>query len=378
MKRSNRFLPGPLYGLSPELAAEYSAMRTEIIAEYLSDKKSTAYLAGQFIKASVGGDPAASKWCRENGVALTKASATSPNAAGSFLIPEQIANAVIMLLETYGTVRREATTWPMVSDSQIVPRATGGFVTNWISEGSKAASFAQATFDGLGLTAKKLGAFVKVSNELLGDAVEALGMFFIRGLALGFMNAEDVAIFQGDGTSTYGGITGIEKKLADGAHAPGKIMAAVGHNSFITLDATDIAAAIAALPARAIRNAKIFCSVYCYGNTFVRINGVSGGLVATIGADGQLMANWNGLPIVFSSALNAGSGSQTTKMLMVIGDLEQGVAFGVRRDMRIEKFTETFVDVDQTLIRATERVDIVAADLGDPVNAGALVGLFAP
>jgi HK97 family phage major capsid protein len=266
----------------------------------------------------------------------------------------------------------------MTSDSQIVPRAIGGFVTNWISENSQASSFSQATFDGLGLSAKKLGAFVKVSNELMGDAVEALGMFFIRGLALGFMKAEDTAIFAGDGTSTYGGVTGIEKKLGDGAHGAGKIVAAVGHNSFITLVSDDIGAAIAALPARAIRNAKIYCSVYAYGNCFVRLNGVSGGLVATIGADGQLMANWNGLPIVFSSALNASSGSQTTKMLMAIGDLEQAVAFGVRRDMRIEKFTETFADSDQTLIRATERVDIVTADLGDSVNPGALVGLFAP
>jgi hypothetical protein len=76
--------------------------------------------------------------------------------------------------------------------------------------------------------------------------------------------------------------------------------------------------------------------------------------------------------------LNANSGNQTTKMLMVIGDLEQAVALGIRRDLRIEKFGETFVDVDQVLVRATERIDLVAGDLGDNSSAGSAVGLFAP
>jgi hypothetical protein len=61
------------------------------------------------------------------------------------------------------------------------------------------------------------------------------------------------------------------------------------------------------------------------------------------------LPNWHGLPIVFTQILPTSTGSLADQMLMAIGDLGQAIQFGMRRDLVIEAFTETFADVDQLI-----------------------------
>src|SRR5262249_13870888 len=147
--------------------------------------------------------------------------------------------------------------------------------------------FAQQSFDAFGLTAKKLNGYVKIPMELWTDAVEALGNYFIEGCAEGFCKAEDSALFYGDGSPTYGKCRGLSFLFSDGNHGASKFTATAGHNTFATLDANDLSNAIAMLPARALANTKIYCSVAAFAATFMRIGSAGGAITAHTGPDGR-------------------------------------------------------------------------------------------
>jgi hypothetical protein len=61
--------------------------------------------------------------------------------------------------------------------------------------------------------AKDLAAFGKMTAQLNEDALIDLGDKWAMAAAVAFSYAEDNAAFNGDGTSTYGGITGLFTKI---------------------------------------------------------------------------------------------------------------------------------------------------------------------
>jgi HK97 family phage major capsid protein len=360
-------------GEDPWVVAAQVALRDKLIAGELSDKDSIAYKAGMFLR-SVCGDPSAARWCRDAKITV-KAQATNPNTAGGILVPEEIAATVLLLLESFGVVRREATTWPMGSDSITVPRMLNTWTPVWIAENSAPVTSTLNPFDGLTLSAKKLGVLAPFSSELFEDAAtEALGLALIGGLGEAFSGAEDDAAFNGDGTSAYAGLRGLAFLLADGNHNAGKYTAAAGHITYGTLDATDITGMMALLPGRALPNAKFYVSQACYSATLVRLAAESGNALM-MGPDGPV---YLGFPIVISQKLPLVTTTLANKAMMFFGDMKRAIAMGARRDLAIQRFNETFATLDQVLIRSTERLDIVCHDLGNDTTAGALVGLFAP
>ena len=67
---------------------------------------------------------------------------------------------------------------------------------------------------------------------------------------------EDRCGFLGDGTSTYGGITGISKLLIDGNHTAGAITAATGVDTYAEITITDISTMLGKVRADAIPGAR--------------------------------------------------------------------------------------------------------------------------
>lgn len=363
-----------LGGLPSDLSVKYHEARDRDIRAFLEERNTVAYAMGQFAKA-VRGERSAANWCRENDLLLRKANATTPNSVGGVLVPEIVAETIIVLQETYGVARSQAEPWLMTSDSETIPRSTAGFTTGFALENA-IGNYTAANFDGVSLALKKILSLQKISSELFEDASDKLGKYLIAGFAQGFSKFEDDCFFNGDGGGFYAHIQGITPLLADANHTAGKVIAASGHNSFGTIDGTDIGNAIAALPRRALTNAKLFISVTGYGAGLTRL-GRSAGLETAVAPDGSLVANWNGLPVVFTQSLPTSTGTLSGKCLLLVGDMRRAMAFGSRKDLSIETFDETFVDSDQVLVKARERFDIVPTDLGDNTAAGCLVGLFA-
>lgn len=334
------------------------------------------FRVGQFVKATMFGNDEAATWCREHGVSLQKAQGEGVNSAGGVLVPEEMMNAIIVLRETFGVFRKECRVVPMSRDTLNWPRRTSGLTAFFVGE-NQALTESQVGFDNVNLTAKKLATLTKLSTEIAEDAVVNIADFVVNELAYAFASKEDDCGFNGDGTSTFGGMRGITALAIDGNHNAGKYTAAAGHNTFATLDAVDITGTMGLLPQYALPNAKFYISQTGFATCFERLIATAGGnRIDTL--DGSIVYRYLGFPIVISQKLPLATSTLSGKAMLFFGDLTLAAAMGERRGVTIRRLDERFADSDQIGIMGTERFDINVHDMGDNVTAGPLVSLVAP
>lgn len=345
------------------------------LAERFEEDERRAYRAGRWVSAALFGDVKARDYCeRTKGLGLVKAAKEGINTAGGFLVPTEIENAIIAQRALAGVFRQEADTRTMGSDVRVLPRRIAGMTVSFIAEGI-AFPDTSASFDSLNLTAKKAGAMTKVSSELYEDEAADLGRFFVEDFGNALADLEDNCGFNGDGTSTYGGMSGITKILIDGKHDAGKVVAAAGHDTAAEIDAADLAKVMGALPEQFWPNAKWYASAYMIGNVFSRLGMTSAGFIQTANGPRPQFA-FGGCPIVPTSRLPATAGSLSGSAMLCFGDLRAASVLGSRRGLSIAQSTQgqTF-DTDQVMLRGSERFDLVNHSLGDNTTAGAIVGL---
>jgi HK97 family phage major capsid protein len=184
-----------------------------------------AFRSGMFLRATLLGDTRASEWCKEHGVQIVKAQSESQNSAGGFLVPTEFEQAIIDLREEYGTFRRECKLVPMGSDSMSIPRRAGGLTAYFVAENT-AITESQKTWDQVTLTAKKIACLARMSTELADDAVINIADDLAAEMGYAFAQLEDSCGWNGDGTSTYGGIVGVRTKIINGGYTKSAIDAA--------------------------------------------------------------------------------------------------------------------------------------------------------
>jgi HK97 family phage major capsid protein len=320
-----------------------------------------AETVGQWLKA-LAGDAHAIKWCVTNGVGLTKATAESVGTIGGFLAPEAFDAAVLTVRETVGAYRQRAEVRRGQSVSQIRPRRSGGATASFVAEGAAIPESA-LTLDAIQPSLKKLAVLARMSSELLEDSAPDLAEFVASEIGYAFAAVEDDAGFNGDSTSTYSGISGLATKLTGTRSA---IAAASTHNTFLTLDSTDIANLMGGVLATATPGAAWFVSQLGYAQTLCRLAAVSGGLTATKRPDGTIDASFLGFPVIFSGKLPNTSSSLAGKAMMFFGDISKTSTLVERQAQTVLAIShDRALDADQVLIRGVERIDIIN-HLGTP------------
>ena len=330
-----------------------------------------AYALGMLIKAGIGGNALALEWCAARGIA--KAQVENINSQGGFLVPADVAASIIALRDSYGVARANAQIVPMARDNESYPRRVTGVSGAWVGEGSAPAQSA-ATFDNVGLTAKKYAALVLVSTEQLEDSAADLGKFLAEDIAWTFAKNEDDTLWNGDGTSKYAGMTGIATAIVDGNHGAADIACASGVHTFATITMTDLANLMAAIPANAWPGAAWFISQYGFAECMCRLAGVSGADIFVLNGKPHFL----GSPVVFSQSLPATSSAFTSAVGLAFGDMSLSTILGDRRTLTIKRSDDRYMDTDQIGIVATERFCIVNHYLGNNTagsNTAPLVGL---
>jgi HK97 family phage major capsid protein len=332
-----------------------------------------ALRAGHFFAATLLGSTASKRYCADNGLTIARAQGEGVGTAGGFLVPIEIEREVFKLLDVAGICRRYMRVRQMGSDSRSVPRRVGGLTAYFVGEG-QGITESQGSWDNVNLAAKKLAVLTRFSTELAEDEVVELGREVTEEVAYAVASKEDDCGINGDGTSTYGGIVGVTKKLIDGAHSAGAINAATGHDTFAEIDAADLGSLIAACPEYALESASWFASSFAIGTCFARLGATAGGAIMTANGPRPQM-QYLGWPIVPTPKL-PGSGSQTGKAMILFGDLRLASSFGSRRGMTIATSPHRYMELDQVGIRGTSRFDINVHDLGSASAAGPVVGLI--
>src|SRR5260370_41540885 len=111
----------------------------------------------------------AAAWCRSNGIPLVKAAGENIGSSGAFLVPIDLANAILDLRDSYGAFRRRARLVPMASDNTLVPRRPGGTGAFFVGE-NVSGTGTSANVDQISLTAKKIGSLLQISSEIEEDS----------------------------------------------------------------------------------------------------------------------------------------------------------------------------------------------------------------
>lgn len=348
----------------------------KLVAYKGRDAEANAYKAGQWILASVFGNFAAKRWCEKNLApqfrgALSEGVATS----GGVLVPDEMSQAIIDLRENYGVFRQNARVLPMGRDTLSIPRKSSNITMSFIGEGSTITPNDPA-FDQVMLVAKKLGGATLISKELDEDAIISIADMLTRDFAWAMALKEDQCGFTGDGTSTYGGIYGLTKKILDAANTAGAVdCATTGHDTFAEVDNTDLTTLMSKLPAYARMNAKFYCSSVAKSLVFDRLKAVAGGNTVTT-LEGRPTDTYLGSPIVVSEVLPTSTGDLNNLPMLFYGDLSLAATMGERRGITVSRDESLYFLTDQIALKATERVDIVVHDLGSTTVAGPVVGLI--
>jgi HK97 family phage major capsid protein len=336
-----------------------------------------AYRAGQWLTASFAKDPIVREqafgWCQANGMgnAVVKYQAEGINTAGGFLVPQEFSTAIVDLREQYGTFRKNARVMQMSSDHMSIPRRSSGLTAYYTGENS-AITESQKGWDSITLTAKKLACMTRLSTELAEDSAINVADDLAREMAYAFATAEDAAGWNGDGTSSYGGIQGVKTKFDAGVGSyVGAVDQTSGVDTFAEVTAPDIAKVMAALPRYARRNAKWYMSQGCWDGAFQRLMAALGGNT-TVTLAGATNMSYLGYPVVIDQTL-PGSGTVNNTPMYYFGDLSMACRMGSRRDIRVLVSDQRYMEYDQIAIQATERFDINVHDIGDASAAGPIV-----
>ena len=337
-----------------------------------------AELSGHWLRALVRGN---AESCRviENvyGPDQLRAMTVGSPIAGGTLVPDEFALAIGDLLAEYGVARRECNVISMTRDSMTVPRFTGSATVAWTGEGGSYTETDRPT-DAVNLSAKKLTALLRVSEELLDDSALDIAAMISRHIAWGFAQAEDQALIDGDGSNTYGNIIGLRTKMVDGSHTGSYVDATAGDDQWSEIEASDLATLVGTLPNLAGANAKWYVSPRGWGLTMLRLMMAAGGNCARDMAMGGGDTMFYGKPVVLVNAMPSTLSAQDQAVMFLYGDLRQAVTLGDRQQMRLQVLRERYADSGEVGFKVHERLDINVHDIverDDSTAPGAVIGL---
>lgn len=399
--QGKRFINGEMTDIATKTPEWATARRSTHMKHFQNtdEGRETAFRFGNFMAAiayrslpGCGHLARNYEWCQKNGIQFEqdlsgKAQSEGVNQAGGFIVFPEFDSQMIDLREKFGIFRKSIAMTRMTSDTLYIPRRLNGCTAYFTGENT-AITTSQVGLDQVQLVAKKLACLVPASNELFADAMMNVGDWIAGEIAYQFALKEDQCGFLGNGTSAYGGITGVCSAIfnlnATKSNILGLQVGVAGTASDWTkFLLSDFNALIGKLPQFASDggNARWYTSKQFWGSTMQRLATAAGGNQVADIVNGVRQLTFLGEPVTISQVFpNVAAANQ---VVAIYGDLGMACSFGDRMSTAIAMTNtggNSFAN-DQTLIRGTERFDIVVHDVGqstgdvprDP-NVGLLAG----
>ena len=272
--------------------------------------------------------------------------------AGGYLVPDPLEQAILDVREEYGVCRSVSRTFPMTADTLNVPSLTSGSTVYYPAENASITS-SSAVWGNVGLTAVKRACLMKWSNELGADALFSLAdtLADYMGRALGIR--EDTEWIQGDGTSAYGGVTGL-------GNVAGRLSVDGSGTTWSALTLNDLVNVVGTLPDKYHSGASWVMSRQFYSQVVLRVIADAGGNTIDslgIGSNGNQIL---GYPVQFSD--QAPIATAINIEACYFGNFLDATVFGDRSGIQIATSDHVNFAEDQINIRATSRYDIDTHD----------------
>ncbi|MBW1666722.1 MAG: phage major capsid protein [Deltaproteobacteria bacterium] len=221
-------------GLDVELTDLYGRPITLQIA---SEEKRERYAKWMidFIQAKVFDDAAAKAALQEG-----------TDSEGGYIVPDEFTDEILAFARLQSFALRDCRIWPMKSDTRKVPAEDGAVSVSWTDEES-AITESEPTLAEVTLTAKRLDAYSKASNEFLEDASTDVVSWLTELFAEAIGQELDNQVLNGTGSPCSGVLT---------AAAGNSVVLGSGEVSFSSIDADDLSNAIAQLPVNRLAGAR--------------------------------------------------------------------------------------------------------------------------
>jgi HK97 family phage major capsid protein len=344
------------------------------------EKDKMGYAFGMMAKMIGHNDKKAHQWLVENGY-YTKGQNEAADGDGGYLVPQILANEVIFLRDKFGIMRQNARVMGMSSDNLNVPKNSASTTAYWPAENTNITA-SQITFTNVQVLAKKLAILTQVSSELQEDSLVDIGAALAEDMAYVMAYNEDLATFLGDGSGTYGGITGVVPAIAavnGGANAGWIYTGADVTGDWNATTLADLRKLTAAIPeyadtsdAKFYMNRAFFQQVVCNDLDALSGNGFFD-LTAAPGPNPTLF----GYPVVYTQVLSKDPTPAADTALAVFGNLKTGSIMGSRRDLRIQVSDQAGFISDSLYYRATERFGFKFHDVPTATVCGSVAVLVA-
>jgi HK97 family phage major capsid protein len=290
---------------------------------------------------------------------------------GGFLVPTPLSEAIIDVRALAGVSRNLARVMAMTSETQDIPKKTAGTTVYYPGE-AQATTASDQTWGNVKLTAKKRAILSKISQELRDDAIISVVDDLASQMGTDFAVKEDAEFFKGDGTSTYGGVTGLlAAQGAGGLYTPAN---GAGLSVWSGLTNTEITNTMAKLPDKYWQyGCSWACSSVFYFSVMLKLQANAGGNDMISLANGQKVHSYLGYPVFFTNQMPTATATSTVSLLF--GAFNQAAIIGDRGGVTIKQSEHLNFDQDVLAVLGTTRYDINCHDVGDASNAGAVVGL---
>lgn len=328
------------------------------------EKEKIAFGFGQFAKMVGRGDKKAHAWLVENGF-YTKGQNEATDADGGYLVPQILARELIFLRDKFGVVRQNARVMGTSSDNLNVPKNTASTTAYWPAENTNITA-SQITFAQVQILIKKLAILTQVSSELNEDSIVDIGAALAEDMAYVMAYNEDLACLLGDGTSTYGGITGVFDTIINNGGA--NYIATVGNASANWANTT--LADLRKLPAAISQYADTSDAKFYMNRSFYQsvvasdLDALNGNSFWDLSSAPGPNPTLFGYPVVYTQVMTSDSTPAVDTVLAMFGNLKTGSIMASRRDLRVQVSDQVGFISDSLYFRATERFGFKFHDQG--------------
>ena len=332
-----------------------------------------AYKAGMWLRASLLRDSEAKRWCDDAGIE-TRAQGSTGSTTGAAFVPDILSDTVLRLVTENSAFASNALNIQMPSDVVLVPKRTAGATAYWIAE-NVAITDSDPTSTQVTLTAKKVTAATKVSNELLNDAANPAGYsdWIAAELALTLTNAIENIAFNGNSGSapSIAGILTANGILAGSSATYAASLVTAAGDTPDEVTKANLLRMVATMPSHSQAGAKWYVSPYFFADCMQALDAAQGG---SVGLTQALGLTFMGKPVVLTDEMPA-AGDQTGNVMALYANLANAAIFGIRQGIELASSDQVAFLSDQTVLRATARVAISWHTLGSDTVAGPVVAL---
>jgi len=297
-----------------------------------------------------------------------RALSSNDNAKGAVFIPETFASTVIRLVDQFTAIPQQANVIPMSSNTLYIPRRTGGNTAYFVNDNTETTASDMAT-DNVLLSTKDCRVATRVPNSLIEDSVIDLAGLVAQEFALALSRKIDDAGFAGDGTSTHGGIRGIQWRFENESLAGENDS---GESSLSALTIDDFVETVGKLPSYARPTAAWYVTPQVYSTCMLPLM-LEKGLSAAEIANGVSEGRFLGYQVYFNNSMRTAPTSD--QVVALFGDMKMSTHFGLRSQIGVRASTDRYIEFDQTYFVASVRFDVVTSDIGDATTAGPVVSL---